>query len=126
MKKITLLITSLLLILVLFTVCSSSKEKINVNSEEKISIKVQGKDVREMAFNQLTQNDKKRISGNWKDGKLSKVTLKEGMGSISDKSYIGKEVYLIDFPTKSISKPNNMIVYLGTDSSKLIGYGYVD
>lgn len=126
MKRIILMITSLLFILVLFTACSSSKEKSSVNSEEQISITAQGKDVRETAFNQLTQNDRKRIAGTWKDGKLSKVTLKEGMGSISDKSYIGKEVYLIDFPTKSISKPNNMIVYLGADSNKLIGYGYVD
>ena len=45
------------------------------------------------------------------------------MGIINDKSYIGKEVYLIDFPTKSISVP--IIVYASLDDYKIIGYGYV-
>jgi len=39
-----------------------------------------------------------------KDGKVSKITLNENMMSqVEDKSYEGKEVYLIDFPTKSKS-----------------------
>lgn len=83
-------------------------------------------DVREIAYNQLTSKDKERIVGTWKDSKLSKITLKEGMENINDKSYIGKEAYLVDFPTKSKSKPNNMIVYMSIDNHKLIGYGYVD
>lgn len=48
------------------------------------------------------------------------------MGNIMDKSYIGKEVYLVDFPTQSKSIPNNMVVYLSIDNNKLLGYGYVD
>ncbi len=84
------------------------------------------KDIREMAYHELSSKDKERIAGTWKDSKFSKITLREGMGNISDKSYIGKEVYLIDFPTKSKSKPNNIIVYIAMDSYKLLGYGYLD
>ncbi len=47
------------------------------------------------------------------------------MGNIYDKDYIGKEIYLIDFPTNSNSMPNNMIVYASLDY-KIVGYGYVD
>ena len=48
------------------------------------------------------------------------------MGIINDKSYVGKEVYLVDFPTKSISMPNNTIFIVSKDTHKLIGAGYVE
>jgi hypothetical protein len=67
-----------------------------------------------------------KINSNWRDAKLSTISLSEPMGIINDKSYIGKEVYLVDFPTKSKSKPNNMVLYISKDTHKLIGVGYVD
>lgn len=83
-------------------------------------------DVREIAFNQLTSQAKKSINGTWKDGKLSKTTLADGMGNITDKSYIGKEVYIIDFPIEMHSTINEISVYIGIDNYKLIGYGLLD
>lgn len=83
-------------------------------------------DIREIAYKQLTVSDKDKIVGSWQDAKSYKITLKEGMGIISDKSYIGKEVYLIDFQIKTKTLPNNMIVYLSIDNYKLLGYGIVD
>ena len=41
------------------------------------------------------------------------------MGILNDKSYIGEEVYLINFQTKSISVPNNIIVYASLDDYRL-------
>lgn len=123
--KINLFIISVVLTLGLFTACSRSKE-INTITNEKVSTITKEQDIREIAFNQLTSKDKERISGTWKDSKLSKIILNESMGILSDKSYVGKEVYTVDFPTKDISDPHNMIVFLGMDNSKLIGYGYVD
>lgn len=38
----------------------------------------------------------------------------------------GKEIYLIDFPTKSKSIPNNMIVYADVNTFDYIGNGLVD
>lgn len=58
---------------------------------------------------------------------VSKTTLNESMMSeVEDKSYAGKEVYLIDFPTKSKSIPNNMIVYADVNTFDYIGIGLVD
>jgi hypothetical protein len=126
MKKINLLIISLVLSLGLFTACSSPEEANIVINKEPISTTVKEQDIKELAYNQLTSEDKKRVSETWKDSKLSKITLHERMGRINNISYIGKEVYLIDFPTKGNSMPSNMIVYLAIDNNKLIGYGYVD
>lgn len=116
MRTITLLAISSVLFLVLVTGCSTIKETKNVTNIEQTRTTVKEQDVREAAYNQLTSVDKERIAGTWKDSKLSKITLEENMGNINDKSYIGKEVYLVDFPTKSKSLPNNMIVYLSMDS----------
>jgi hypothetical protein len=76
---------------------------------------------------QLSTEQKEWIDGNWKDGKVAKITLNKNMMSqVDDKSYKGKEVYLIDFPTKSISIPNNMIVYGDVNTFEYIGNGLVD
>ncbi len=80
----------------------------------------------EAVWDQLNSQDKRRINGTWQDSRLQKIQLKESMGNIYDKAYIGKEVYLVDFTTNSSSMPNNMIVYAALDNQKIIGYGYVD
>lgn len=119
MKKIILLIFSSVLLVGLIIACSNPKESIILTTAAE-------QDVREIALNQMTAEDKEIIEGNWQDSELSKITLNEGMGKVNDKSYIGKEVYVIDFPTNRISFPNNIIVYIGIDNNKLIGYGFVE
>lgn len=125
MKKITIFTVSLVLALGLITGCSTAKTKV-LPDKEPIGVTAKEQDIRETAYNQLSSKDKERIEGTWIDGKLSKDILKEGMGGIIDKSYIGKEVYFLDFPTKSNAKPNNMIVFFSIDNIKFIGYGLVD
>jgi len=128
LKKINFFIIMLLFFTVLLITSSSiKKESVSVNiNKQNIKQSAEEKDVREIAFNQLNSKDKNRVFGTWKNSKLSKITLKENMGNINDKSYIGKEVYLIDIPAKSRSIPNNMIVYVSVDNHKLLGYGYVE
>ncbi|SHI99705.1 hypothetical protein SAMN05444401_2029 [Clostridium amylolyticum] len=126
MKNIILPIVSLVISLVLITGCSAVKNTNVISNKEQANFTVKEQDIRELAYNQLTSGDKERIARTWKDSKLSKITLREGMGNITDKSYMGKEVYLVDFPTESNSIPNNMIVYLSIDSNKLLGYGFVE
>ncbi len=126
MKNIILPIVSLVISLVLITGCSAVKNTNVISNKEQANFTVKEQDIRELAYNQLTSGNKERIAGTWKDSKLSKITLREGMGNITDKSYLGKEVYLVDFPTESNSIPNNMIVYLSIDSNKLLGYGFVE
>ena len=100
-------------------VTTLKRESENITSDTK-------HDIREIAYNQLTDDDKQRISGTWENSTLSTIMLKEGMGTNGIYYFIGKEVYMIDFPTTDISIPNNMIVYLEMDTYKLIGYGLVD
>jgi len=126
MKKLILLIISSIISLGLITGCGAVKDTKTIVNKEKPSTTVKNQDIREVAYNQLTSNDKARIADTWKDSKLSKITLKEGMGIITDKSFLGKEVYLVDFPTKDLGVQSNMIVYLSIDNKKLLGYGYVD
>lgn len=126
MKKITLLVISSVISLVLFAGCSSTKNSPNITNENQSNTATKSQDIREIAYNQLPSKDKEKINGTWKDSRLSKITLKEGMGIISDKSYIGKEVYLVDFPIKTNAIPNNMIVYLSTDTNNFLGYGLVE
>lgn len=114
---------------VLFVGFSTYSTQVKLNSAAKkqsASKTIQRQDIRKIAYNQLASEDKERIAGTWQNSKFSKITLREGMGNINDKSYVGLEVYLIDFPTKSKSLPNNMIVYIEMHNYKLIGYGYVD
>lgn len=123
-------------ICILFCACSNQKKSNSEGVNKLIEItekeasenttKKDKQDIRELAYNQLTKEDKERISGTWEDSTYSKITLKEGMGTTETDTYIGKEVYIIDFPTKDISLPNNMIVYLEMDNNKLIGYGIVE
>jgi hypothetical protein len=94
-----------------------STQNSSSNSEE---------DVREIAFNQLIPEAKKSIKGTWQDSKISIITLDELMGNLNDKSYIGKEVYRIDFPIEYQLGQNEISVFIGMDNHKLIGYGISD
>lgn len=125
MKKIILLIFLLVFSLGLATACSNTKETSTIINKGQISNPVNEQDIREIAYNQLTSNDKRRIKGTWQDSTFSKITLRKE-DKINDKFYIGKEVYMIDFPTNFIGKPNNMLIFVSMDSHKFLGYGMVD
>jgi hypothetical protein len=117
MKKNILFILSLVFFIGLFTACSNTKVSRGIN--------VKKQDVREAVWNQFDTKVKKQIKGTWKDGSQMKITLTESMGNINDKTYIGKEVYIINFTTKSISSENNIIVYASIEDYKIIGFGYL-
>lgn len=128
MKKTVLIIFSVVLLLAigLFAYSYQREEKVADNQTQSIDA-TSNKDVREVVWGQLSAEQQARINGTWADGTVSKVTLNESsMILIKDKSYQGKEVYLIDFPTKTMSVPNNMIVYADLDTFNYIGSGLVD
>ncbi|MDV3425887.1 MAG: hypothetical protein LIR50_01195 [Bacillota bacterium] len=125
MKKI-IYIVILSVLFVGFSTYSSQAKLNSVTKNQSAGKTTKEQDIREIAYNQLTAEDKERTAGTWQNSKFSKISLREGMGNINDKSYVGQEVYLIDFPTKSKSLPNNMIVYIEMHKYKLIGYGYAD
>jgi hypothetical protein len=46
------------------------------------------------------------------------------MGNIKDNSYIGKQVYIVDYPSNDNPSLGGVAVYADVKSFKLIGYGY--
>lgn len=123
MKKIISSVISLVILLGLFTACTSFQKPGNITGKGKTYSTAKGQDIREIAFNQLTSNDKERLLGTWQDSKIVKKALKEGMANTDDKSYIVKKVYAIEFTTKEKSFPNYIEVLLDIDNYKFIAYG---
>ncbi|WP_051317181.1 hypothetical protein [Ectobacillus panaciterrae] len=99
---------------------STSTASVSQNNETK--------DVREAIWNQLSSRDKERIAGTWKDATVSTVTLTKQTAKhpSTDKSYIGKEVYMVDFKIKKIQCPNNIAFYADKKTFKLIGMGITE
>lgn len=133
MKKIfSFLIVALLFVL---TACASQDSSTEQKSENRINEKekennveqgqvVTNEDVREKVWEQLSQSQKENIRGTWKDAKIQKITLKSGMGKIEKVEYIGKEVYIVEFPkNESI---NGLLVYADVSENEIIGFGYSD
>lgn len=137
MKKIGLITLSV--IIVLITVAgwlyysTQRVEKVVDAKIQNVNPKTNGKDMREIVWEQMPTKLKNQVKGTWKDGKVdSRITLGENSIVIAegevvkDKSYAGKEVYVIDFPTKDKGIPNNMLVYADVNTFNFIGNGPVD
>lgn len=106
---------------------NGSQEGNEIKNEETVKEVPEPADVRQVVWNQMSEEDKEHVDGNWRDGTVSKVQLNESMMHlIKDKTHIGKEVYLIELPTKNISFPNSMIVYADIPTYEYIGKGIVD
>jgi TRAP-type C4-dicarboxylate transport system substrate-binding protein len=83
-------------------------------------------DVRESVWNRLTEEHKNHIQGTWKDASVYQRVLRENMGSNLDKTFIGKEVYIIDYPSNDNPTLGGIVVYADIKSHQLIGYGHRD
>lgn len=121
--KMLLTILSFLLLSSVFFVTSLVEEQpVSEEQTEEVSF-----DIREVVWNQLSEEDKNRIDGNYETGKVSEVFLREGRGVESElKRYEGTKVLAIDFPVKGNMFPNNTIVYVDKLTIQYIGHGIVD
>jgi hypothetical protein len=122
-KKVNIVI---LFAVMVFGLMACINQKSNVHASSKVANNTVEKDIREIVWEQLKPSQKELIKGTWSDAKITKIFLKSSMGKIDDVSYIGKEVYLVDFSIKTNHIPNNMIIYADKKSGKIVGYGYVD
>jgi len=108
--------------------CSEDNQTVN-NSLQNEQVKKQAtsNEIIEIVYNQLPKELKETINFDLKEIKINKITLKDSMGSIVDTSYIGKEVYDIEFTINDKTVlPNNRIVFATLEEYKIIGYGFVD
>lgn len=130
MKKKALIIVSFVILaglVGLVVYVNQVNEKAISNEKQNNTEETSKKDVREVVWEQLSSRQKESVDGTWRDGKVAKVTLgRTAMIGIEDKSYQGKEAYMIDFPTKNKGVPNNMIVYADVNTYEYIGDGPVD
>ncbi|MCA0147184.1 hypothetical protein LCD52_00125 [Rossellomorea vietnamensis] len=86
----------------------------------------QALDVREAVWDQLTEKEEEHIAGSWKNASVQKITLRESMGQIRDKTFIGEEVYLVDYPSEDSPSLGGVGVYADIKSYRIIGFGYRD
>lgn len=117
MKKVISFLVLALISIYLVT-CSKGNQQIKKEATTN--------EIIEIVYNQLPKELKDTIDFDLEKIKIDKYILKDGTGVIYDKSYIGKEVYDIEFIIKDKSvMPENRIVIATLDDYKVIGYGYV-
>jgi hypothetical protein len=111
-----------------FVLCSCQQQVLNDKEEQKMkepkSNITQALDVREAVWDQLTEKEKEHIVGTWKDASVQKITLRESMGRIKDKTFIGREVYIVDYPSEDSPSLGGIGVYADIKSHRIIGFGY--
>ncbi|WP_273854180.1 hypothetical protein [Guptibacillus spartinae] len=133
MKKIILLCMLSVLPLVGMG-CSNESEAIDNNKQNKVDVKEQkelseDEDVRKVVWTQLPSDQIDFIDGTWEDGTISKVKLTGDMfakQSNEMNTKVGEDVDAIEFPTKSTSSTNNVIVYADIESQQYIWNGLAD
>ncbi|MCC5801872.1 hypothetical protein [Rossellomorea vietnamensis] len=117
-------------LILFFVLCGCHQQVLNDKEEQKVketkSDLTQALDVREAVWEQLTEKQKEHIAGSWKDASVQKITLRESMGQIKDKTFIGKEVYLVDYPSEDSPSLGGIGVYADIKSHRIIGFGYRD
>jgi len=120
MKKV---ISFLILCIILVGLIGCSKG----NQNEQTKRLLTSDEIIKIVFEQFPKERKEAITFDLKEIKLNKIILEEKMGSITDKHFIGKEVYEIEFTIKDKSvRPTNRFVFATLENYKIIGYGYVD
>jgi hypothetical protein len=126
MKKFTLIVLSAILLSFILNACQhqSSNNRKLVKEKEARSNETQTSDVRESVWNQLTEKEKEHIEGTWKKASVQKIILRQSMGNIKDKTFIGKEVYIVDYPSNDNPSLGGVAVYADIKSHRVIGYGY--
>lgn len=114
MKKSTLVILSVILLVAVIAtglIYYLNQHKATNDTTEQSVTETTTKDVRQMIWNKLPADQKERVNGSWQNGTLSTITLDKSSASwLNDESLDGKEVYMVDFPTKNTGVPNNMLI----------------
>lgn len=67
-------------------------------------------DIREVAFKQLSDEQKSLIKGTWEEARTEITVAQPETTILYDESYTGKEVIAVEFNLNVTRKPNNMIV----------------
>ncbi|HRN90060.1 MAG TPA: hypothetical protein PK543_00015 [Candidatus Saccharibacteria bacterium] len=133
MKKNSIIILSVVVLLVLLGsgflyYSNQAGEKATKGEEQNKTETPAKKDVREVVWEQMSARQKDEIIGTWDSGKVSKITWSEGavMTATVSKSYVGQEVYVINFPSKLNATIGDVVVFADLNTFNIIGYGLRD
>lgn len=125
MKKLVLGMSVLVLLLGL-TACRVPEKATEGKENMLAGAVVPEVDIRKTVYDQMDPKDRNRMREGWEDARVTSIILTEGMAGMSDPSYIGKEVFVVDFRVKTMSIPDNMIFFASKSDGRIIGIGLVD
>ncbi|PFA20803.1 MULTISPECIES: hypothetical protein [Bacillus cereus group] len=83
-------------------------------------------ELRKTVWDQLSEHTKEELSDGWKNATITTETLKAGISSVKDSSYIGKEVYRVSFPSDRSYVLGNVTAFVDMDTKKVIGFDLRD
>lgn len=78
------------------------------------------------SYFRLTKESKQHIDRNWKGASVQNIVLRQSMRIIKDKNLIGKEVFIVEYPSSDNPTLGGYAVYADKKTHKIIGYGYRD
>lgn len=83
-------------------------------------------DVREIAWNSLSDSERKEVIGNWNDATVSKVIVDKKRFQLNDLTFEGKEVYMVTFCSSKNAILGDISKLVDEKSQKVIGGGFRD
>jgi len=79
------------------------------------------KDVREIAWNSLSDSERNEVIGDWKDATISKVTADTKRFNLIDLAFEGKEVTIVTFRSSKNSVLGDISKLVDEKTQKVIG-----
>ncbi len=77
-----------------------------------------------VAFNSLTNEERKKIPVSPKDSIVDNVIVNEELGEQIGVKYIGKTVYAVTFNNNEDNNNGRLVVYISKNKETVIGKGY--
>lgn len=104
--------------------CTQNSTTANNTISNEIKEKTKTSDeIIEFVYNQLYRDLQDSIGVNLKEANINKTILDNESDEILDNSYIGKEVYSIEFPKKDKrAESMGKVVYASVNDKKVVGY----
>jgi hypothetical protein len=84
------------------------------------------KDVREIAWNSLSESERDEVIGDWKDATISNVLADTKRFSLIDHSFDGKEVKMVTFRSNKSAILGDISKLVDEKSQKVVGGGFRD
>jgi hypothetical protein len=115
------LLKPILVLAIIFSALLLVFVKPQIKQETKTTI-----DVRKIAWNSLSNSERKEVIGNWEDAAVSKVIADKKRFGLVDLSYEGKEVTMVTFQSIRSALLGNISILVDEKSKEVIGGGLRD